>query len=54
MAPRAFAKLEGVEGAWLLMGDERRGEHENLLPEMKKAPEDRNPGAQIEGCKLRG
>ena len=47
MVPRAFAKREGAE--WLLIGDERRAEHENLLPEMKKAPEDRNPGAPVEG-----
>lgn len=54
MAPRAFAKLDGAEGAWLLIGDERRGEHENLLPEMKNAPEDRNPGAPVEWHRLRG
>jgi hypothetical protein len=47
MAPRAFAKLDGIER--LLIGDERRAEHENLLPEMKKAPEDRNPGAPVAG-----
>jgi hypothetical protein len=47
MAPRAFAQREGSEG--LLIGDGRRAEHENLLPEMKKAPADRNPGAPVAG-----
>ena len=46
MAPRASAKLDGVER--LLIGDERRAEHENLLPEMKKAPKEWNPGAPVE------
>jgi hypothetical protein len=45
MAPRAFAKRDGIEG--LLIGDERRAAHKDLLPEMKKAPEDRNPGAPV-------
>jgi hypothetical protein len=45
MAPRAFAQRDGING--LLIGDERRAEHEDLLPEMKKAPEDRNPGAPV-------
>jgi hypothetical protein len=47
MPPRASAKREGVER--LLIGDERRAEHANLLPEMKKAPKESNPGAPVEG-----
>jgi len=47
MAPRAFAKLDGAER--LLIGDERRGEHENLLPEMKMRPRTGIQGRLLSG-----